>query len=294
MSSMILVFTALGIAVEIWKVVKAWGLLDKCKKKPQKRRKRVKDSITYADDEKENAEKKKEDPTSTNGASSSTTTAEMAAATSTSSASGLRKRGSGNKDSSESRRSTAITRDSQEEDAENEEGDEEEKAGPDAEDYDIIAMKYVGTCLLPFIVGYAYHNLTQNCHRSWYSWGIQTLASCVYAFGFVLMTPQLFINYKMKSVAHLPWRRFIYRALNTFIDDLFSFIIRMPAMHRLSVFRDDIVFIIYLYQRYLYGEDKSRSFEEEEDGSAPIVKATEEKKSSGESKKKKPEGKKKK
>eukprot|EP01049_Picozoa_sp_SAG25_P001820 SAG25_NODE_86_length_16515_cov_5.529996_15_plen_96_part_00 len=38
---------------------------------------------------------------------------------------------------------------------------------------------------------------------------------------------QLFINYKLKSVAYLPWRKFVYRALNTFIDDLFSFIVRM-------------------------------------------------------------------
>lgn len=62
------------------------------------------------------------------------------------------------------------------------------------------------------------------------------------------MTPQLFINYKLKSVAHLPWRVFMYKALNTFIDDLFAFIIKMPTMHRLSCLRDDIVFIIYLYQ----------------------------------------------
>lgn len=36
-----------------------------------------------------------------------------------------------------------------------------------------------------------------------------------------------FINYKLKSVAHLPWRTFAYKALNTFIDDLFAFIIKM-------------------------------------------------------------------
>ena len=39
------------------------------------------------------------------------------------------------------------------------------------------------------------------------------------------MTPQLFINYKLKSVAHLPWRMMTYKALNTFIDDIFAFII---------------------------------------------------------------------
>lgn len=53
-----------------------------------------------------------------------------------------------------------------------------------------------------------------------------------------MMTPQLFINYKMKSVAHLPWRMMTYKALNTFIDDLFAFVIKMPTLYRLGCFRD--------------------------------------------------------
>jgi len=73
-----------------------------------------------------------------------------------------------------------------------------------------------------------------------------------------MMCPQLFINYKLKSVAHLPWRTFTYKALNTFIDDLFAFIIKMPIMHRLSCFRDDAVFLIYLYQRWAYRVDMTR------------------------------------
>merc|ERR1719183_283489 len=77
------------------------------------------------------------------------------------------------------------------------------------------------------------------------------------------MTPQVFINYKYKTVAFLPWRKFIYRALNTFIDDLFALIIRMPTMHRLSCFRDDVVFFIYLYQRWIYPTDSSRTFDED-------------------------------
>ena len=80
----------------------------------------------------------------------------------------------------------------------------------------------------------------------------------VYTFGFIAMTPQLFINYKLKSVAHLPWRFLVLRALNTFIDDLFAFIIRMPTMHRLSCFRDDLVFFIYMYQRWCYPVDVTR------------------------------------
>ena len=53
-----------------------------------------------------------------------------------------------------------------------------------------------------------------------------------------MMTPQLFINYKLKSVAHLPWRQMTYKALNTFIDDIFAFVIQMPTMYRIGCFRD--------------------------------------------------------
>ena len=43
-----------------------------------------------------------------------------------------------------------------------------------------------------------------------------------------------------------------YKALNTFIDDIFAFVIKMPTMYRIGCFRDDIVFFIFLYQRYIY------------------------------------------
>ena len=35
----------------------------------------------------------------------------------------------------------------------------------------------------------------------------------------------------------------------------------MPTMHRLACFRDDVIFIIYLAQRWLYPVDKSRKNE---------------------------------
>lgn len=66
------------------------------------------------------------------------------------------------------------------------------------------------------------------------------------------MLPQLFVNYKLKSVAALPWRAFMYKAFNTFIDDIFAFIITMPTAHRLACFRDDIVFLIYLVSEICY------------------------------------------
>jgi hypothetical protein len=37
----------------------------------------------------------------------------------------------------------------------------------------------------------------------------------------------------------------------------------MPTMHRLSAFRDDIIFFIFLYQKWIYPIDHSRSTEAE-------------------------------
>ena len=48
------------------------------------------------------------------------------------------------------------------------------------------------------------------------------------------------------------------QAFNTFIDDLFAFIITMPTAHRVACFRDDLVFVVYLYQRWLYPVDETR------------------------------------
>merc|ERR1711959_540356 len=95
-------------------------------------------------------------------------------------------------------------------------------------------------------------------HKSLYSWVISSMAHGVYALGFILMTPQLFINYKLKSVAHLPWKAFMYKAFNTFIDDVFSFAVAMPWQHRIACLRDDVIFFGYLWQRWIYGVDKSR------------------------------------
>ncbi len=45
------------------------------------------------------------------------------------------------------------------------------------------------------------------------------------------------------------------------VDDLFAFVIKMPTLHRLSVFRDDLVFLVYIYQRWAYKVDKRRANE---------------------------------
>ena len=127
--------------------------------------------------------------------------------------------------------------------------------------YDAEAMRYMSYVLYPLVGGYAVYALVYQTHKSWYSWILNSLVGAVYTFGFILMIPQLYLNYKLKSVAHLPWRQMTYKFLNTIIDDLFAFVIKMPLLHRLSVFRDDLVFLVYLYQRWIYRVDKTRANE---------------------------------
>ncbi|KAI1302398.1 Cleft lip and palate transmembrane protein 1 -like protein [Halotydeus destructor] len=124
--------------------------------------------------------------------------------------------------------------------------------------YDELAFKYLSWGLFPLLIGYAIYSLIYLEHKSYYSWILGMLYGFLLTFGFIMMTPQLFINYKMKSVAHLPWRMLTYKFLNTFIDDIFAFVIKMPTMYRLGCFRDDIIFLIYVYQRWIYRVDYKR------------------------------------
>ena len=119
-------------------------------------------------------------------------------------------------------------------------------------------MHYLSYVMYPLIALYAIYSLFYHEHKGYYSFFLNSAVGCIYVFGFIQMTPQLYINYRLKSVDHLPQNVFFYRFLNTIIDDLFSFIITMPTMHRISCFRDDIIFIIYLYQRWIYKVDKTR------------------------------------
>merc|ERR1719232_2518371 len=125
-------------------------------------------------------------------------------------------------------------------------------------EFDRMAFRYLGMLCFPLAFCYCIYSVIYNEHKGWYSFVLGSMYGFLLTFGFIMMTPQLFINYKLKSVAHLPWRMMTYKALNTFIDDIFAFVIKMPTMYRIGCFRDDIVFFIFLYQRYIYKEDKSR------------------------------------
>ncbi|KAH8045059.1 apoptotic process [Aureococcus anophagefferens] len=135
---------------------------------------------------------------------------------------------------------------------------EESYAVSETKEYDDIATRHLLRVVAPLLLGYSAYSLVTGRHKGWYSWLVGSCVGFIYAFGFVMMTPQLYINYRLKSVEHLPWRAMVYKSLNTFIDDLFAFIIKMPTMHRLSCLRDDVIFVATLYQRYIYRVDYTR------------------------------------
>uniref|UniRef100_A0AAR2JNN8 Lipid scramblase CLPTM1L n=1 Tax=Pygocentrus nattereri TaxID=42514 RepID=A0AAR2JNN8_PYGNA len=126
------------------------------------------------------------------------------------------------------------------------------------EEHDSKAMKFLSYLLYPLCI---------SGSRQWYELKIHDVKSVthfclfhlgVYAFGFLSMVPQLYVNYKLKSVVHLPMSVLLYKGLNTFISDVFSGVITTPGPHQLACFRDDVVFLIYLYQRRIYPLNKSR------------------------------------
>ncbi|KAI4157367.1 MAG: hypothetical protein LQ342_008325 [Letrouitia transgressa] len=125
-------------------------------------------------------------------------------------------------------------------------------------EYDEIAFRYLYIIAVPLLAAYAVYSLLYETHKSWYSFVITTLVGSVYAYGFLMMVPSLYINYRLKSVAHMPAKAMTYKFLNTFIDDLFAFTIKMPTLHRLATLRDDVIFFVYIYQSWAYKVDYSR------------------------------------
>lgn len=94
--------------------------------------------------------------------------------------------------------------------------------------------------LLPLMTGYLAYSLYKKnwMVTSWYSFGLETAVVFIALFGFILMTPQLYLNYELKSVEHINWRGLTYRFVTTIIDDLFALMVTMPMLRRIMYFRD--------------------------------------------------------
>ena len=73
---------------------------------------------------------------------------------------------------------------------------------------------------------------------------LRTLANGVYMFGFIAMTPQLYINYRLKSAGAPSVEGVMYKASTRSSTKGEGFAIAMPTIHRLASLRDDLVFFV--------------------------------------------------
>lgn len=104
--------------------------------------------------------------------------------------------------------------------------------------FEMSAAKYINMVMVPLMLGYFGYSYYTKTYKSTYSFILESLVGAIYYFGFLMMAYPVYINYKMKSVAHLPWKMLIYKFLNTIIDDFFALIVDMPLLKRISCFRD--------------------------------------------------------
>lgn len=81
----------------------------------------------------------------------------------------------------------------------------------ETKEYDEIAFRYLYMAAVPLLIAYAAYSLMYDTHKSWYSFVITTLVGSVYAYGFLMMVPSLYINYRLKSVAHMPRKAMMYK-----------------------------------------------------------------------------------
>lgn len=66
------------------------------------------------------------------------------------------------------------------------------------QEYDAIAFRYLYMVAVPLLSIYTIYSVLYEEHKGWYSFIITTLVGSVYAYGFLMMVPSLYINYRLK------------------------------------------------------------------------------------------------
>uniref|UniRef100_A0A1A8R0E5 Lipid scramblase CLPTM1L n=1 Tax=Nothobranchius rachovii TaxID=451742 RepID=A0A1A8R0E5_9TELE len=142
--------------------------------------------------------------------------------------------------------------------------DEEERKTVEYDAQVSLASRLLSYLVYPLCISGAVFSLGYLRQKNYYSWLINTLITGVYAFGFLSMAPQLFINHKLQSVSHLQGSVLMYRGVNTLISDLcfcassFGSPVPFSSSHQLSCFRDELLFFLYLFQRRCYASVAKR------------------------------------
>uniref|UniRef100_A0A3Q2Q9H7 Lipid scramblase CLPTM1L n=1 Tax=Fundulus heteroclitus TaxID=8078 RepID=A0A3Q2Q9H7_FUNHE len=125
--------------------------------------------------------------------------------------------------------------------------DEEERK---TAEYDAQASRYLSYLVCPLCISGAVFSLEMRVMCRYLTCLYPPSPPIgVYALGFLSMAPQLFINHKLKSVSHLQGAVLMYRVNLCSCASFFSSSVPFTSSHQLSCFRDELLFLLYLYQR---------------------------------------------
>lgn len=121
-----------------------------------------------------------------------------------------------------------------------------------------LMTKWLFMPIAVLYLSYRIYYYKQTVFSSYFKFFIQYLFFLFNLFGFVLMTPQIYLNYKLKTVEHMPVKALTYKFLNTIIDDLYAFAIKTTTLYRISCFKDDVIFVIFIFQMFIYRNNTNK------------------------------------
>lgn len=127
-----------------------------------------------------------------------------------------------------------------------------------------LMMKYIFGPVAILYLSYRIYYYKNLLAISLFKFVIEYIFFLMNLFGFILLTPQIYLNYKLKSVKHLPLKALTYKFLNTIIDDLYAFAVKTPTLYRVFCFKDDLIFVIYIIQIVIYRNNRRNENDEDE------------------------------
>jgi hypothetical protein len=134
-----------------------------------------------------------------------------------------------------------------------------------------LMMKYLFGPVAVLYLSYRVYYFRQTLNISLFKFFIEYIFFMMNLFGFILLTPQIYLNYKLKSVEHMPFKALTFKFLNTIIDDLYAFAVKTPTLYRIFCFKDDVIFVIFIYQIIKYRKNKRRFDQEDDIGTNEVI-----------------------
>jgi hypothetical protein len=119
-----------------------------------------------------------------------------------------------------------------------------------------LMLKWLFLPVAVIYLSYRIYYFKSTLTRSIFKFVIEYVFFLMNLFGFILLTPQVYLNYKLKSVQHLPFKALTFKFLNTIIDDLYAFAVKTPTLYRIFCFKDDVIFVILIIQIIKYRNNK--------------------------------------